>query len=560
MNQKRTAQAFVPLRRVTPVAAALAAVASCQVETRSITGVPRTGRPVAVVASPTTAAISPTADTYLNLDATSHATEDSLNLYTWPNDSIANAIVMKFDLSSIPAGSTISSATLNLYLRATDAFSDPTYTVTVHKIVNKNPVVNSATGYTYDGVNAWTPSSCCHGGVPLAQADISAAVDTRSVDKTLGLKQWGVTSIVQQWFSNPSTNFGLLLNSDPSKLADRYRQFWSSEAAATNQRPYLTVVYTPPLTILFQSNWTTDTGAPARVILDSNSATPWDMCGPSSCADMGGANLIAVDRNNHPQGYPASLRLQQRGPVGAADVRKNAIPTANTDYYLRYYFMTNDTNGVSQDHGVEPWTGRTDPGPQYYDLTYLNKNERPSGWGVRLTIGDFEVSDSACRGHHGVGCYPFVNWNLVGTDTAGSLPVLSYNTWYRFEYWVHFDSANHIQVRPRIYNAAGSLLYDEHNFVQDDAGPSNGCDGGGVGNWTLALWYTQIVAGCNPRGDFYVDPRPAPPGFGQDSTSTNLQGLLMGNNASSSTQPGFTPGRFYYYAGVQMRDDTWPGR
>ena len=60
MNQKRTAQAFVPLRRVTPVAAALAAVASCQVETRSITGVPRTGRPVAVVASPTTAAISPT--------------------------------------------------------------------------------------------------------------------------------------------------------------------------------------------------------------------------------------------------------------------------------------------------------------------------------------------------------------------------------------------------------------------------------------------------------------------------------------------------------------------
>src|SRR5207247_8904278 len=49
------------------------------------------------------------------------------------------------------------SATLNLYLFDSDATTDSTYTVTVHRIVNKNPTITSTTGYTYDGVHGWTP-------------------------------------------------------------------------------------------------------------------------------------------------------------------------------------------------------------------------------------------------------------------------------------------------------------------------------------------------------------------------------------------------------------------
>jgi len=92
-------------------------------------------------------------------------------------------------------------------------------------------------------MSSWTGNTCCANGAPLAQSDIGPAVDTKAIDKTNGFKQWNVTSIVQQWFSIPSTNFGLLLNSDPTKLMDRYRYFSSSEG--TNH-PYLTVVYTPP--------------------------------------------------------------------------------------------------------------------------------------------------------------------------------------------------------------------------------------------------------------------------------------------------------------------------
>src|SRR5207244_8595221 len=69
------------------------------------------------------------------------------------------------------------------------------YTVTVHQIVNFNPDVTTATGYTYDGVNGWTPTGCCPYNIPLAQADISLPVDTKDVDKTVGFKQWDVTAL-----------------------------------------------------------------------------------------------------------------------------------------------------------------------------------------------------------------------------------------------------------------------------------------------------------------------------------------------------------------------------
>ncbi|OLB65179.1 MAG: hypothetical protein AUI10_07935 [Actinobacteria bacterium 13_2_20CM_2_72_6] len=203
-------------------------------------------RRLAASAQTSTAVIGPSGDTFLNLDGVSYATNTLLAVYTWPNDTIANAIVMKFDLARVPTGSTVSSAKLSLYLTESDATADPTYTVTAHRIINRNPNPARATGYTYDGVNAWTANACCRRHIPLAQGDISAPVDTRSIDKTAGFKQWDVTSMVQGWLNAPSTNFGLLLNSDPSKLRDRYRYFSSSEDPVASHRPYLTIAYTTP--------------------------------------------------------------------------------------------------------------------------------------------------------------------------------------------------------------------------------------------------------------------------------------------------------------------------
>src|SRR6266550_1200876 len=241
------------------------AVPSCQDE-RTITQVPHSPRADAVASVHTsTVVIGPSGDAFLNIDAGNNATAAALNLYTWPDRAIANVIVMKFDLASIPAGATISSATLHLHLTASDATSDAAYTVTLHRIVNKNPNPARATGYTYDGVNSWTPNTCCYNNIPLAQGDISTAVDTKNVDKAPGFKQWDATPIVQGWFANPATNFGLLLNSDASQLRDRYRSFSSSEDPVTANHPYLTVVWTPPDTMPRDTTPPDTTSGPARM-------------------------------------------------------------------------------------------------------------------------------------------------------------------------------------------------------------------------------------------------------------------------------------------------------
>jgi hypothetical protein len=189
--------------------------------------------------------LNPVSDTFININSTTYESDPELHTYTWPDNKIANAILMKFDLSSIPVGATIQSATLNLYLTGFDSTGDNTYTVTVHKNINKDPAVNNATGYTYDGVNGWTANICCYNNIPLAQADISAAYDTQGINKTASYKSWNVTTLIQEWINNPSTNFGLLLNSDPSKLRDRWRYFASMNESNASKHPYLTVTYTP---------------------------------------------------------------------------------------------------------------------------------------------------------------------------------------------------------------------------------------------------------------------------------------------------------------------------
>src|SRR4029453_8841483 len=128
-----------------------------------------------------------------------------------------------------------------------------TYTGTAHKVVGRNPVIAAATGYTTDGVAPWTPNACCSGGVPLAQADISAPYASLAVDKAPGYKSWSVTAMAQEWAANAATNSGLLLDSDTSKPKDRYRAFASTENADPGLRPFLRITYslvpdvTPPL-------------------------------------------------------------------------------------------------------------------------------------------------------------------------------------------------------------------------------------------------------------------------------------------------------------------------
>ena len=203
-------------------------------------------------------------DTSLNIDTVNYSTQPLLMAYTWPDNQIANTILLKFDLSALPAGATVEQAVVHLALVESDTTANATYTMAAHKLVGMNPIVAAATGYTADGTTPWTPSACCYNGVPLAQSDLSGPYASVAVDKTPGFKAWIITTMVREWLASPASNFGLVLNSDATKARDRYRFFASTKHADVSLWPVMEITYSMP---------SADTTPPAISAVASSSIT-----------------------------------------------------------------------------------------------------------------------------------------------------------------------------------------------------------------------------------------------------------------------------------------------
>ncbi len=260
--------------------------------------------------------------------------------------------------------------------------------------------------------------------------------------------------------------------------------------------------------VLFQSNWDTAAGTSTTAVTDGGQwPNYWEFNNGT------GVQLISVVSGG-PNGHNA-LRVQQRGSTFAANVQINDVVPLATDFYVRYYMRNDDTSG-SGDHIVTPDTWG------YPNLTYMRKYSGASGW-------NFVVSMYGCGF-----VYPISHW--------GPSLKLANGQWYRFEYYVHYVDATHIQVHPRVYNAAGALILSDADFLQEDylaGGTWNGRQ-----DWTLASYY---AGGFN----FCVDPSVATHAGGH-----NLTNFGMGNNGQTGAVDN---GLFWYYAAVQIRNDTWPG-
>ena len=188
-----------------------------------------------------------TKDTHINVNSENYSSSSLLRIYTWPSSEPANSIIMKWDLGFLPQGSEIKSADLKLYMAEMEGDGgDDTVNISVHKIINVDPVVEACTGMTYDGQNQWTPNSVRNDGVPMAQGDIDQAEDTKAVNKSPQFITWNVTKIVQQWQENPAENFGLLLNPGMDSSSDTNRYFASSEYDDETKRPELVITFVTP--------------------------------------------------------------------------------------------------------------------------------------------------------------------------------------------------------------------------------------------------------------------------------------------------------------------------
>jgi len=247
-------------------------------------------------------------DTFINLNTEVNYASEQLNTYTWPENMAANAVLIQFDLSQLPAGAQIQSATLSLYQTA--AGGDAAYDVGVHKVINNNPDLYQANGYTCDGITGWTANSLCYNNIPLAQADIAQAGNVNSLDLDLGNKEWDVTGMVQDWVNDANLNYGLMLNSDSVAASNSYRNFASSEAIDATQRPRLEVTFTSNSIEIDPQDIDDDGDSYTENEGDCNDtdATIFpgaiEICGDGIDQDCNGSDLVcAEDIDNDSDGY-----------------------------------------------------------------------------------------------------------------------------------------------------------------------------------------------------------------------------------------------------------------
>ena len=257
----------------------------------------------------------------------------------------------------------------------------------------------------------------------------------------------------------------------------------------------------PPLSagVVFESNWTTALGATDDAIRDGGRWDGW--------ADWGGAQLLSVVAGG-PTGYANALRVQQRGPNYAARVQRNAFVTPSQDFYIRFY-MRNDDVSSTEDHIVS-----TIAPPDQADLIYVTKSGGASSWSFRIRAWSCAYT------------YPISSWAPSRALTNGQ--------WYRLEFYVHFTDATHVQVHPRVYDATGALYLSDADFRQEDYGAATW---NGRSDWTLASFAAAGYSTC------LADP-------------VRLTYFSMGNNGQAGSSD---TGRYWYYAGLQVRTDTWPG-
>lgn len=166
--------------------------------------------------------------------------------------------LLKFDLSSLPAGATITEATLTLHLTRGNTEANPQF---LHRVLAPWGEGTSSTGpdvfnnpggsgdFSTAGDATWIHSFFPGTNWTNAGGDfdptVSAGTIAGDVAGPVVFAGSGIVSDLQGWQANPSTNHGWLIKGLEGG-AGNAKRFGSRENEFPNLRPSLTITFTPP--------------------------------------------------------------------------------------------------------------------------------------------------------------------------------------------------------------------------------------------------------------------------------------------------------------------------
>lgn len=182
-------------------------------------------------------------------------TETTLGVGLYKTSTQTNVIrsLFKFDVSSIPVGSKIIAADLNLWIAS--VYNNTLIDIDLHELSNTWTEAG-ATWKSRNGSTAWLTQGSDYTSTILSSDKVSDHTDL-SISHV-----WDVPSeTVQKWVGNPAANKGLLLKSK-DETVQTYKKFISGDHAdinGTNYSPVLVVSYYPISRLGFEDYWSYET-------------------------------------------------------------------------------------------------------------------------------------------------------------------------------------------------------------------------------------------------------------------------------------------------------------
>lgn len=167
---------------------------------------------------------------------TNYSANNYFQVGEWNGGAVIDRSLLQFDLSSIPSGSIITSATLRLYDQGTNLSSNDR-TMRVYRLL-RNWVENQSTWNVYATASNWGTAGAANTtsdreGTDIGSISMPATEVAGYVDITL------TTSAIQDMISGGSfTNNGFLLKMDTE--TNDMHQF--SDQTVSNQEPKLVIV------------------------------------------------------------------------------------------------------------------------------------------------------------------------------------------------------------------------------------------------------------------------------------------------------------------------------